>query len=158
MATGSAHLAPVLNAWQPLAPELHAWCTLSTAPKYFSQTGAAHRAPRLPLCLPSRCRHPLLQVDRFIELADAIEAAFPSVIVEGNEEVEGRPGAFEVAAEDGRVYFSRLTGPEGNPVQPGPHTPWPLAEQVLEAIARGGLPRSGTGDAAAAEGTGPQCG
>lgn len=48
------------------------------------------------------------EVDRFITLADAIEAAFPSVVVEGNEEEDGRPGSFEVSTPDGRVLFSRL--------------------------------------------------
>ncbi len=48
-------------------------------------------------------------VDAFIELADAIEDAFPSMLVEGNEEGEGRPGSFEVLAEDGTSLFSRLS-------------------------------------------------
>lgn len=47
-------------------------------------------------------------VDRFIELADAIEEAFPDLQVEGNPEAEGRPGAFEVALEEGTPLFSRL--------------------------------------------------
>lgn len=40
--------------------------------------------------MPSRATH--------AQVADAIEEAFPSVVVEGNEEKEGRPGSFEVAA------------------------------------------------------------
>lgn len=35
-------------------------------------------------------------VDAFIEIADAIEEAFPKVIVNGNEQGPGRPGSFEV--------------------------------------------------------------
>ncbi len=57
-------------------------------------------------------------VDRFIALADAIEDAFPDLVVEGNLEEEGRPGSFEVATEDGAPLFSRLAShcypePEG---------------------------------------------
>lgn len=37
-------------------------------------------------------------VDTFIEIADAIEEAFPKVIVNGNDQGPGRPGAFEVRA------------------------------------------------------------
>jgi selT/selW/selH-like putative selenoprotein len=48
-------------------------------------------------------------VEDFIKLADAIEAAFPSVIVEGNEEKEGRRGSFEIQTEDGIAIWSRLT-------------------------------------------------
>ncbi len=48
---------------------------------------------------------------RFIALADAIEEAFPDLLVEGNPggDEEGRPGAFEVTSEDGTPLFSRLS-------------------------------------------------
>ena len=36
-------------------------------------------------------------VDSFIQIADAIEEAFPKVIVNGNEDGPGRPGSFEVS-------------------------------------------------------------
>jgi hypothetical protein len=52
----------------------------------------------------------LPQVEAFIAAADAIEAAFPGVIVEGNEDGDGRPGSFEVKTEDGLHIFSRLQG------------------------------------------------
>ena len=35
-------------------------------------------------------------VEAFIQVADAIEEAFPKVIVNGNEDGPGRPGSFEV--------------------------------------------------------------
>jgi len=44
----------------------------------------------------------------FIKVADAIEAAFPSVVVNGNEDKDGRPGAFEIQTDDGVVIYSRL--------------------------------------------------
>jgi selT/selW/selH-like putative selenoprotein len=47
-------------------------------------------------------------VDAFIAAADALEAAFPGVLVEGNEEQDGRPGSFEVLTSDGELVFSRL--------------------------------------------------
>ena len=47
-------------------------------------------------------------VDAFIVLADAIEDVFPSMIVDGNEEGDGRPGSFEITTPDGNVIFSRL--------------------------------------------------
>lgn len=49
-------------------------------------------------------------MEAYIELADAIEAAFPSVVVEGNEEGDGRAGAFEVSTSDGHQVHSRLQG------------------------------------------------
>ncbi len=57
-------------------------------------------------------------VDRFIALADAIEEAFPDLLVEGNPEEDGRPGAFEVSTQEGTPLFSRLAShcypdPEG---------------------------------------------
>lgn len=47
-------------------------------------------------------------VELFIQVADAVEAAFPGVIVEGNEDGDGRPGSFEVVSSDGAAVFSRL--------------------------------------------------
>lgn len=43
-------------------------------------------------------------LEMFITMADALEVAFPSIIIEGNE---GAPGAFEVSTE-GSPLFSRL--------------------------------------------------
>eukprot|EP00884_Botryococcus_braunii_P019842 jgi/Botrbrau1/6541/Bobra.40_2s0012.1 len=45
------------------------------------------------------------EVDRFIELADALEETFRGLAVEGVE-LDDRLGAFEVKTEDGRVLFS----------------------------------------------------
>lgn len=47
-------------------------------------------------------------VEAFIQVADAIEEAFPSVVVKGNEESDGRPGAFEIQTDDGISVYSRL--------------------------------------------------
>lgn len=47
-------------------------------------------------------------VETYIEIADAIEAAFPSVIVEGNETGDGREGSFEVLTSDGYAVYSKL--------------------------------------------------
>jgi hypothetical protein len=46
------------------------------------------------------------EVDRFIDAADAIEDAFPGIIVDGVE-VEDRPGAFKIFLEDGTEIFKR---------------------------------------------------
>lgn len=46
------------------------------------------------------------EVDRFIDAADAIEDAFPGIIVDGIE-VEDRPGAFLIFLEDGTEIFKR---------------------------------------------------
>jgi hypothetical protein len=46
------------------------------------------------------------EVDRFIDAADAIEDAFPGIIVDGVE-IEDRPGAFKVFLEDGTEIFKR---------------------------------------------------
>ena len=42
-------------------------------------------------------------VDSFIQIADAIEEAFPKVIVNGNEEGPGRPGSFEVSISENKL-------------------------------------------------------
>lgn len=47
-------------------------------------------------------------VDSFIAVADAIEEAFPGVVVEGNEKEDGRPGSFEIQTSEGIAIFSRL--------------------------------------------------
>lgn len=47
-------------------------------------------------------------VDDFIALADAVEAAFPNVIVEGNENEDGRQGSFEIQTSDGINIYSML--------------------------------------------------
>ncbi|KXZ53459.1 hypothetical protein GPECTOR_7g909 [Gonium pectorale] len=41
-------------------------------------------------------------------MADAIEAAFTGVVVEGNLEGDGRPGSFEISTDDGIRIFSKL--------------------------------------------------
>jgi len=43
-------------------------------------------------------------------MADAIEDAYPSLLVEGNPEELGEPreGSFEVSLEDGSLLFSKL--------------------------------------------------
>jgi len=50
-------------------------------------------------------------IELYIKVADAIEEAFPSVVVEGNEAGDGRPGSFEISTPDGAspVLFSRLS-------------------------------------------------
>ncbi|GFR40836.1 hypothetical protein Agub_g1312 [Astrephomene gubernaculifera] len=47
------------------------------------------------------------EVDAFIAIADAIEAAYP-VVVEGNPDGDGRLGSFEVLTEDGVQIYSKL--------------------------------------------------
>uniref|UniRef100_A0A383WGF9 Uncharacterized protein n=1 Tax=Tetradesmus obliquus TaxID=3088 RepID=A0A383WGF9_TETOB len=64
------------------------------------------------------------EVDRFIALADAIEAAFPNVVVEGNPEGPGRPGSFEVKGAANQLLFSRLDSGA-----------WPQHAALLEALA-----------------------
>ena len=64
-------------------------------------------------------------VDVFIQLADVVEEAFPSVAVTEREDAAPREGAFEVTHEDGTELFSKLK--HGRP---------PRVEEVLEAIER----------------------
>ena len=64
-------------------------------------------------------------VDVFIQLADVVEEAFPTVAVTEREDAAPREGAFEVTHEDGTALFSKLA--EGRP---------PRLEEVLEAIER----------------------
>lgn len=124
-ATSAAAQAGVLN-----------WHSLS-ASSSTSSSWAAHSLQ--PVRGYSQCDCPMLggptpdtvvveydeeEVDRFIALADAIEAAFPNVVVEGNPEGPGRPGAFEVKAAAGQLLFSRL-GSGG----------WPQHQAVVEALA-----------------------
>lgn len=61
--------------------------------------------------------------NRFIALADAIEEAFPNIVVEGNPSGPGRPGAFEVTGANGALLFSKLSS--GG---------WPQAEVVVDAV------------------------
>lgn len=49
------------------------------------------------------------EVDGFIELADAVEDAFPGVIVEGVE-VSDKAGAFTVTVPEGPVVYDRAPG------------------------------------------------
>lgn len=65
-------------------------------------------------------------VEDFIKLADAIEAAFPSVIVEGNEAGDGRRGSFEIQTEDGISIWSRLALATSHP---------PGTQDVIDRIA-----------------------
>lgn len=64
-------------------------------------------------------------VDVFIQLADVVEEAFPTVAVTEREDAAPREGAFEVTHEDGTELFSKLK--HGRP---------PRVEEVLEAIER----------------------
>jgi selT/selW/selH-like putative selenoprotein len=48
------------------------------------------------------------EVDKFIEVADAIEEAFPRLVVDGVETEEQR-SAFEVKTKEGRILFSSLS-------------------------------------------------
>lgn len=81
-------------------------------------------------------------VDEFIALADAIEAAFPSVLVEGNEQEDGRAGSFEISTSDGVHIFSRLQS-----------AAMPDADAVINRIANRARLRQGAG-----AGDGPACG
>ncbi|PNW85763.1 hypothetical protein CHLRE_03g206452v5 [Chlamydomonas reinhardtii] len=69
-------------------------------------------------------------------MADAIEEAFPGVVVEGNPEGDGRPGSFEITTEDGVHIYSKL--------QAKTH---PAEEDVVNRIAN----RAKLGPAAPAE-------
>ena len=63
-------------------------------------------------------------VDTFIQLADILEDAFPTVMVQETEDGgEPRDGSFEVSHEDGTVLFSKLA--QGR---------MPRLEEVLEAL------------------------
>ncbi len=62
-------------------------------------------------------------VDTFIQLADVLEDAFPTVMVQETEDVEPRDGSFEVSHEDGTVLFSKLS--EGR---------MPRLEEVLQVL------------------------
>ena len=65
-------------------------------------------------------------IHRFITLADAIEAAFPGVVVEGNAEGDGRSGSFEIKSATGEVLFSRLESGA-----------WPQEVAIVEALQAG---------------------
>ena len=63
-------------------------------------------------------------VDTFIQLADILEDAFPTVMVQETEDGgEPRDGSFEVSHEDGTVLFSKLASGR-----------MPRLEEVLEAL------------------------
>jgi selT/selW/selH-like putative selenoprotein len=97
--------------------------TCSITPQAFLQ----QPSPPPPRAHASTDKH------RFIALADAIEEAYPNVVVEGNPTGPGRPGSFEVTLPDGAVLFSKLNS--GG---------WPQAETVVESIgasAACGLPQ-----------------
>lgn len=88
-----------------------------------SQATVSQRQNTLTCCNFDFAVLPLACV-RFIALADAIEAAFPNVIVEGNPEGPGRPGSFEVKGQAGQLLFSRLSS--GG---------WPEADTLVESLA-----------------------
>ena len=46
-------------------------------------------------------------VDLFIAVADAIEEAFPAMIVEGEEMDGGKSQRFVITSDDGRILFER---------------------------------------------------
>jgi selT/selW/selH-like putative selenoprotein len=48
-------------------------------------------------------------VDQFIALADALEAEFPRLVVDGNPSGTGRNSAFEIFTETGAEVHSKLT-------------------------------------------------
>lgn len=53
-------------------------------------------------------RYAAAEVDAFIEVADALEDAFPDVAVDGEEAPDDAPaGTFVVELADGTVVFSR---------------------------------------------------
>ncbi|KAG2444229.1 hypothetical protein HYH02_009166 [Chlamydomonas schloesseri] len=97
-------------------------------------------APALPLSFAAgavvNIEYDPEHVDAFIAIADAIEEAFPGVVVEGNPEGDGRPGSFEICTEDGVHIYSKL--------QAKAH---PDAEDVVNRIAN----RAKLGPAAPAE-------
>ena len=73
-------------------------------------------------------------VDRFIDIADAVEERFPSLMVDGQEvdgdAADGKP-MFEVKAQDGRSLFSaREMGR------------FPDSAEILDAITAAGVPES----------------
>ena len=50
------------------------------------------------------------EVDRFIEVADLIEDAFPGIMVEGTEVEDQNKSAFTVSLEDGTVIIASQDG------------------------------------------------
>lgn len=92
-----------------------------------------HHSPQYPAPLCCCLSHPPSHAPssassslprRFIALADAIEAAFPNVVVEGNPEGPGRPGSFEVKGAANQLLFSRLDSGA-----------WPQHAALVEALA-----------------------
>jgi hypothetical protein len=98
-----------------------------------------------PMCHSCLCCPQVIEIEfdpadleAFIKVADAIEEAFPTVIVNGNEERDGRPGSFEVRTEEGVSVFSRLAG--AAVLVPGP-------EDIIRRITNmTKLPGAGTGE------------
>lgn len=39
---------------------------------------------------------------RYIQIADAIEEAYPNIVVDGNVDADGRKGSFEITGATGR--------------------------------------------------------
>eukprot|EP00242_Pyramimonas_sp_CCMP2087_P007340 CAMPEP_0198209562 /NCGR_PEP_ID=MMETSP1445-20131203/16979_1 /TAXON_ID=36898 /ORGANISM="Pyramimonas sp., Strain CCMP2087" /LENGTH=73 /DNA_ID=CAMNT_0043883383 /DNA_START=402 /DNA_END=623 /DNA_ORIENTATION=+ len=65
-------------------------------------------------------------------MADAIEDAYPSVMVDGNPaEVNPRPGSFEVTLEDGTLLYSSLQAKK-----------FPTEREMLTAVEEVRLERS----------------
>ena len=54
------------------------------------------------------CEFDKAHVDVFIQMADVLEDAFPTVMVSEKEDNEPREGSFEVTHEDGTELFSKL--------------------------------------------------
>lgn len=76
-------------------------------------------------------------------MADAIEAAFPGIVVEGNEGGEGAPGSFEIKASSGELIFSKLSSGR-----------WPEVEGLIADMQAGAvcdLPGAATGAGKAAQ-------
>ena len=85
----------------------HVWCTcgagLQSTRPFACRSGLDRPPPKTV-----NIEYDPEDVDTFIAVADAIEGTFPSIVVEGNQQAEGRPGSFEVLTSDGIHIFSRL--------------------------------------------------
>ena len=73
-------------------------------------------------------------VENFIKLADAIEAAFPSVVVEGNESGDGRRGSFEIQTEEGVSIWSRLSPASQSSGASGAESSLPDTQLIIDRI------------------------
>ena len=64
-------------------------------------------------------------VEGFIELADALEAALPGVVVDGNPDGTPAAGALRVMLEDGSVLYEQAAG-----------AAWPRSGEVVAVLQR----------------------